>query len=67
MDPIVAILTLLLTAGASSSVWLPIAFLAYCAGRRQISLRSILSFAAVEATVIAFTAYWYVTNQGFQY
>jgi hypothetical protein len=37
----------------SAWLWLPVAFAAYCLGRRRLSIRAILVFTAVEAAALA--------------
>ncbi len=44
---------LLLSAVLGSPAWVPMAYACYLAGRRELSVRSLLVFAVVEAVVIA--------------
>jgi len=41
----------------SAWAWVPMVWCAYCVGRRQVSIRSILVLTGVEAVAI----YWFVT------
>ena len=53
-SPIFALLFLMAsTFVAAAPLWLPLAFLAYVMGRRQMSLRLLFFFVTVEAICIA--------------
>ena len=65
MDWIIPYLAIVALSVLSSCVWLPITFFAYWAGRRQISVRAIAVFTAVEAAALALFVYWLHSPESF--
>lgn len=47
---------LLICLGASAPIWVPLLFVVHCAGKRRVSVRSVVGFLGAESV-----AFWWMT------